>query len=227
MYSGVGFQQALSYLDAGKQGDIAVLNETVLGGVLAAGAGLVADYFRNWLRERTARKRFSTAIRDDLRQALGIYDRLAEDWQKSQIVWFTTTDQFSASRASYYRNRDWAVLYGEKLRDEIFRYYIDSEQFISGLVSAQRRKGEIQIAFERETMRLRVQINPTTQQLFTDAEARVIVAQQMVAELAELNHATTWLQNGLNRVPEFRAKADTLLNRLKATTWWHRMYGPH
>lgn len=204
-----------------------MLNETVLGGALAAGAGLVADFFRNWLRERTARKRLATAIRDDLRQALGIYDRLAEDWQRSQIVWFSTTDQFSASRASYYRNRDWAVLFGEKLRDDIFRYYIDSEQFVGSLVSAQRRKGEIQIAFERETMRLRVQINPTTHQLFTDAEAHTIVAQQMVAELAELGHATAWLQNGLGRVPEFRAKADALLTRLAAKSWWNRMYGPH
>jgi hypothetical protein len=90
-----------------------VISESLLGGALAAAAGLIADSFRNWLRERAARKRLASAIRDDLSESLGLYDRLVQYWQANQMVWFTTTEAFGASRASYERNRDWTILFSD------------------------------------------------------------------------------------------------------------------
>jgi hypothetical protein len=118
------------------------------------------------------------------------------------------------------------ALFSDALREEIFRHYLESEQFVTGLVNSERRKGEISLAFEREVLRLVVQINPATQQLFTDQEARGIVGQRMVAEIAEMAHSVSFLQNGIPRAAAFRQRADALMRKLTPRSWWDRMYRP-
>jgi hypothetical protein len=84
-------------------------------------------------------------ITDDLKSSIDLYDRVIDEWEKSQIVWFTTLNEHRESRQTYIKNRDWmALLNDEGLRQRLFRYYHRSADHINLLENQQRRKYDIQ-----------------------------------------------------------------------------------
>jgi hypothetical protein len=73
----------------------------ILGGFLAAGTG----WFLQTRLENTRLKRLRTlllvGLRDDLNNAIELFNRLSDDWDKSKIVWFTSINEFAESREVY------------------------------------------------------------------------------------------------------------------------------
>jgi hypothetical protein len=84
-------------------------------------------------------------VTDDLKSSVELYDRVLSEWEKTQIVWFTTLNELRESRQTYLKNRDALVLINNgSLRQRLFRYYHRSADQINLLENQRRRKYEIQ-----------------------------------------------------------------------------------
>lgn len=128
---------------------------TVIGGFLAAGTG----WFLQWRLEKSRlnrlKKLFLVGIKDDLNNSLELYNRLIEDWEKTQIIWFTTLNEFNESREVYVRNKDWITLLpDESTRKKILQYYRRSANHLVQLQNAQQRKYDITQKFNQLTAQL-------------------------------------------------------------------------
>jgi hypothetical protein len=124
------------------------MNEIIaalIGGILAAGTGWLLERQREKTRLDQARKLLTRAICDDLTHSLQLYDKVAEEWEKTKTIWFATTNELKESRQPYVNSKDWiAVFDDEDLRRKIFRYYLQSSDRINALEYQQRRKYEIE-----------------------------------------------------------------------------------
>ena len=104
----------------------------ILGGFLSSGGG---DGYLQTRLENTRLKRTRTLLlvgmRDDLNNAIELFNRLSDDWDKSKTVWFTTINEFARSREVYVKNKDWIVLlHDDDLRVKILRYYSRSANHV-------------------------------------------------------------------------------------------------
>lgn len=64
-------------------------------------------------------------------------ERLAEDWENSKIVWFSTINEIDASRHTYNKNSDWiALIKDDDLRKKIAQYYRRSANHLLQLRNA-------------------------------------------------------------------------------------------
>jgi hypothetical protein len=130
----------------------------ILGGFLAAGAG----WFLQTRLENTRLNRLRTLLlvgmRDDLNNAIELFNRLSDDWDKSKVVWFTSINEFAESREVYVKNKDWiALLHNDDLRVKILRYYRRSANHILQLQNSQQRKYDIQRKYNEPVLDLRRQ----------------------------------------------------------------------
>lgn len=124
--------------------DWTIVVSTFVGAFLAAGTGYLFELRREKNRLASARRLLKTAISDDLRHSLILYDKVLEDWEKTQTVWFSTLNELRESRFAYQNNKDWIHVFDEsELRRRIFRYYLQSGERINSLEYQQRRKYEI------------------------------------------------------------------------------------
>jgi hypothetical protein len=121
------------------------LLSTFLGAFLAASTGYLFEVLREKKRFNKAKQILRTAICDDLKHSLSLYDKIADEWQKTGTVWFATLNELRESRFSYQNNKDWIHLFDDAdLRRRIFRYYLQSADAINNLEFQQRRKYEIE-----------------------------------------------------------------------------------
>lgn len=117
----------------------------IVGGFLAAGTGWFLQNRLEASRQKRLAQLFVIGVRDDLKSSVELYDRLVDEWEKSQTVWFTTVNELRESRQTYQKNRDWLVLLkNEGIRQKLFRYYHRSADHLGLLENQQRRKYEIQ-----------------------------------------------------------------------------------
>ena len=117
----------------------------IIAGFLAAGTGWFLDRSREKEKIANFKHIITTGICDDLRQAINLYDKINGEWDKTNIIWFTTINEFRESRQTYHNHKDWIVLFKDAdLRKKIFRYYLESADTVNQLEYYQKRKNEIE-----------------------------------------------------------------------------------
>lgn len=190
---------------------IAELAAAALGGFLAAGTGWLLDRQREATKLARTRRLLTRAILDDLTYSLQIYDKVSEEWEKTKIVWFSTLNELKQSRQPYMTSKDWVVvLNDEKLRRELFQYYLQSTDKISLLEFMQNRKQTLERTYNDLTRQ--IQLND---QNLTPDEAKTKATQTMAGEDQEYRTINAEMQNHVARLVAFKATAQTLISRLQ------------
>ncbi len=120
----------------------------VIGGLLAAGAGVLLQNIQEKSRVKRLKQSLVRAIQDDLGLALVLYEKIIDEWDKSQIVWFNTVNELLESRLTVINNRDYLVLFDDDdFRLKVFKYYNNSFQQLSALQNSQQQKYNIESKF--------------------------------------------------------------------------------
>jgi len=146
-------------------------------------------------------------ITDDLKSSSELFDRVLDEWDKTQIVWFTTLNELRESRQTYLKNRDWLVLFNdEALRQRVFKYYHRSADHFSLLENQQRRKYEIQNKLNELVRDIQLRDSTLT---------REVALQQGIAlmqpEGRELAGIDEMLSRNIQRTRDFKVDAKELL----------------
>ena len=182
----------------------------LVGGFLAAGTGWFLQVRLEASRLKRLKQLLFLGITDDLKSAVELYARVMDEWEKGQIVWFTTLNELRESRQTYIKNRDWLVLIrDEALRQSVFKYYHRSADHINLLENQQRRKYEIQAKLNDLVRDLQLRNNVLTRQ-----QALEQAVQLMQAEDQELVGINNFLPQSVQKVRDFRGEAKELLNAL-------------
>jgi hypothetical protein len=148
---------------------------------------------------------------DDLRNSVELYDRIAEDWEKSRTIWFNLVDELFESRHVYANNKDWiTVIDDEELRKEIFQYYRKSAQHLLQLRNAQQRKYDIQNRYNLLVQEYRMR-NPGIEL----EDARATVAPTMATESEELNYLDKQIPDLVSGLSRYKINAESVLEKLK------------
>jgi len=180
----------------------------LVGGFLAAGT---AWFLQNRL-EATRLQRLKLlliiGISDDLKSSIELYSRVIDEWEKGQIVWFTTLNELRESRQTYLKNRDWMVLINdEELRQKLFKYYHRSADHINLLENQQRRKYEIQAKLNDVVRDLQLRNNVLVREHALEQAVGLMHAENQ--ELVSLNTITP---QGIQRMRDFKGEAKELLD---------------
>lgn len=180
----------------------------LVGGFLAAGTGWFLQNRLEASRLKRLKQLLIIGISDDLKSSTELYSRVIDEWEKSQIVWFTTLNELKESRQTYLKNRDWMVLIkDEELRQKLFKYYHRSADHINLLENQQRRKYDIQAKLNDVVRDL---------QLRNDVLAREQALEQAVhlmhAEDQELMGLNTLIPQGIQRMRDCKGEAKELLD---------------
>jgi hypothetical protein len=190
------------------------MNEIIaalVGGILAAGTGWFLERRRESARLAQARKILTRAICDDLTHSLLIYDKVAEEWEKTKTVWFATTNELKESRQPYLNSKDWiAVFDDEDLRRKIFRYYLQSSDRINALEYQQRRKYEIEGKLNEMIRNIKFRDSS----LSHDAAGKMAVG-YMESESKEYDNLLALIPETVNKLSQFKARAEDLITQLK------------
>jgi len=183
----------------------------IIGGFLAAGTGWFLQVRLEASRLDRLKRLLFLGMTDDLRNSIELYDRIAEDWEKSKIIWFNLITELFESRHIYTNNKDWITLIeDENLRKEIFQYYRKSANHLLQLQNSQQRKYDIQNRFNMLVQDLRIR-NP--QLSLQDAQNNISTT--MVAENNELNYLDQQIPDLVNGLGRYKANANSILDRLK------------
>lgn len=182
----------------------------VIGGFLAAGTGWLLQNRLEASRQSRMVQMFVIGVRDDLKASIDLYERLIDEWEKGQVVWFTTINGLRESRQTYQKNRDWLVLLrDEAIRQRIFRYYHRSADHLGLLESYQRRKYEIQSKLNELVRDLRMRDSSLDQNLAIKQAVALMHAEDV--ELGSLNNL---LPQSVVKIKDFRNEAKELLSIL-------------
>lgn len=182
----------------------------LVGGFLAAGTGWFLQVRLEASRLKRLKQLLVLGITDDLKSAAELYARVIDEWEKSQIVWFTTLNELRESRQTYLRNRDWMVLIkDEALRQKLFKYYHRSADHINLLENQQRRKYDIQAKLNDVMRDLQLRNAALTRE-----QALQQAVQLMQAEDQELVGINNLLPTGIQKMRDFKTEAKELLDAL-------------
>lgn len=182
----------------------------LVGGFLAAGTGWFLQSRLEVSRMKRLKQMMIIGITDDLKSSSALYERVLDEWDKTQIVWFTTLNELRESRQTYLKNRDWLVLVSdEALRQRLFKYYHRSADHLNLLENQQRRKYDIQEKLNEIVRDL---------QLRDGALSREAAVQQGIAlmqpEDQELSGINAMLPQNIQRIRDFKNEAKELLSEL-------------
>ena len=183
----------------------------MIGGFLAAAMGWFLDRRREKERISGFRTLITTGIRDDLRHSISLYEKINEDWEKTETVWFTTLNELRESRKTYLNNKDSVVLFkDENLRKDIFRYYLQSADSINILEYEQHRKYEIERKINEVASQIRMN-SPGMSQEDAIAQAK----DYCHADYRELGGLNSSIPNHIDKLYQYKQTAENLLNRLE------------
>jgi len=182
----------------------------VVGGFLAAGTGWLLQVRLEASRLTRLKQLLIVGITDDLKTSIDLYARVLDEWEKGQIVWFTTLNELRESRQTFLKNRDWLVLVkDETLRQKVFRYYHRSADHVNLLENQQRRKYEIQTSLNELIRDLQLRNAALTRE-----QALAQAVGLMQAEDQELIGINNLLPQNIQRVRDFKTEAKDLLDAL-------------
>lgn len=183
----------------------------IIGGFLAASTGWFLQTRLEASRMKKLKGLLITGITDDLTSSVELYNRVLDEWEKSNIVWFTTLNELRESRQTYLKNRDWIVLINdETLRQTLFRYYHRSADHISLLENQQQRKYDIQAKLNdlvRDVMLRDVAL--------TREQATAQAINLMQPEDQELGGLNVLLPQNIQKIRDFRDEAKELMAAIK------------
>lgn len=185
-----------------------------LGGLLAAGAGVLGEWYRETMRARTLKTYLSKALRDDLTASEVLYDQLVKEWLEEKIVKYTTTNAITTSRGWYDRNRDAIIVLPDQLRMDLFTYYLYSGQLIAQLEEGQRQRERVLFKEADVFIRLERSANPDTGQPYTTSEARARVARELASDIAIKEWQVEIIQKNIAKLGAVKADAAKLKARL-------------
>ncbi len=190
---------------------LAAIIGAFIGGLFSAGTGYVLIRWQEAARISRARELLTMAICDDLQHSISLYEKIDEEWKKTNLVWFSTLNELRGSRHTYENNRDWVHIFNNpELRREIFRYYLQSLDCINTLENQQRRKYEIRNKFNDTVRQLKLS-NST----MTDDEASKLAIQYMKEEDQEFLSFEKLIPESILKLSQFKSKAEGLLRDLK------------
>ena len=183
---------------------------TVLGGMIAASAGLYVDKIRQRDILKKQRELFKISICDDLSYSIELYDKIFDEWEKTKTVWFTTLNELKGSRQVYLNMRDWIIIITKpETRKQIFRYYQKSTELINLIEYQQQRKGIIDARYTDYLRKVNDEF-PEIGQQEADNRARQLLGD----EANEFDQASNFLDHNINKLKEYRDKAKELLHEL-------------
>ncbi|MBU4262262.1 MAG: hypothetical protein KKC76_10395 [Proteobacteria bacterium] len=186
----------------------------LVGGFLAAGTGWFLQNRIEVSRLKRLKQLLIVGISDDLKSSIELYDRVIDEWEKSQIVWFTTLNELRESRQTYLKNRDWMVLINDEvLRQKLFKYYHRSADHINLLENQQRRKYDIQSKLNDVIRDLKIRNDQLTQEQALEQAVRL-----MHAEDQELFGINNFIPSGIQRMRDFKGEAKELLDAFSKGT---------
>ena len=192
--------------------DWTIIVSTFLGAFLAAGTGYLFERRREKTRIEQTRNLLKTAIADDLKYVVSLYDKIAEEWDKTKTVWFATINEIRESRFTYQNNKDWIhVFENPELRRRIFRYYLQSAERMNNLEYQQRRKYEIESRFN-DTIRDIKQKDPA---LSHDDAVKEAVS-YMENENREYDSLQKAIPDSIVKLSDFKREAQELVKLLEA-----------
>lgn len=192
--------------------DWTTIVSTFVGAFLAAGTGYLFEQKRESTRMAQARKLLKTAIADDLKYVVSLYDKIGDEWDKTKTVWFATLNEIRESRFTYQNNKDWIHVFDDpELRRRIFRYYLQSAERMNNLEYQQRRKYEIEARFN-DTIRDIKQKDPT---LSHDAAVKATTS-YMENENHEYDNLQKSIPDSISKLSEFKREAQELTKLLDA-----------
>ena len=190
------------------------MNEIIaalIGGILAAGTGWFFERRREMAQLDRARKILTRAICDDLTHSFQIYDKIAEEWEKTKTVWFASTNELKESRQAYVNSKDWiAVFDDEELRRKIFRYYLQSSDRINTLEYQQRRKYEIEGKLNDMIRNIKFRDSSLSHE-----DALKMALGYMQNESKEYDNLLAVLPETVNKLAQFKGRAEDLTAQLK------------
>ena len=182
----------------------------LVGGFLAAGTGWFLQVCLEASRLERLKQLLLLGIIDDLKSAAELYGRVIDEWEKSQIVWFTTLNELRESRQTYLRNRDWMVLIkDEALRQKLFKYYHRSADHINLLENQQRRKYDIQTKLNDLMRDLQLRDSELSREQALEQGVRLMQPEDQ--ELAGINNL---LPQNIQKMRDFKVEAKELLDAL-------------
>ena len=142
-----------------------------------------------------------------MKSSVDLYDRVVDEWEKSQTVWFTTVNELRESRQTYQKNRAWLVLLkNEGLRQRLFRYYHRSADHLGLLENQQRRNYEIQTKLNDLVRDLQFRDGSLTRE-----SALKQAVSLMHAEDQELGGLNSLLPQNIQKLKDFKGEAKELL----------------
>ncbi|MDF3034238.1 MAG: hypothetical protein K0R76_1192 [Alphaproteobacteria bacterium] len=184
---------------------------TILGGVITGGVGLLLSRSEDARKKKNLQKLLIVGICDDLELSLQLYDKVAEEFEKSKVIWLSTLNELRESRQTYKNNKDFITLFDdEKLRIDIFRYYNRTGDIISTLEYQQKRRMVIEDNFSN-AVHAKMSQNPELKK--ADAEAIVLMINE--AEAKEYQMLTINIPATIHNLKEFKTTAIELIRQLK------------
>lgn len=185
----------------------------VIGGFLAAGTGWLLQTRQELSRMKRLKRLMITGVRDDLKSSDELYARVLDEWDKTQIVWFTTLNELRESRQTYLKNRDWLILFeDEGLRQRVFRYYHRSTDYLNLLENQQRRKYDIQTKLNEIVRDLQLRNEGLTRDQAVNQAVSLMLPEDQ--ELAGIN---AMLPQNIQRTRDFRSEAKEILSTLTSS----------
>jgi len=179
----------------------------LIGGFLAAGTGWFLQTRLEGSRLKRLKHLLLIGITDDLKSSVELYDRVIDEWEKSQTVWFTTLNELRESRQTYLKNRDWMVLLNDEgLRQRLFRYYHRSADHFNLLENQQRRKYDIQAKLNDIIRDIQLRNDTLTRE-----QALAQAVGLMRAEDQELAGLNSFLPQSIQKMRDFKGEAKDLL----------------
>jgi hypothetical protein len=184
----------------------------VVGGFLAAGAGLLVEYRKNVSREKKLRALFKTAIIDDLKNSLNLYEKIQEEWSKSNLIWFVTLDEIRKSRRIYEKFYEHILLFkSEDLRQKVFKYYQKSETLIASLGELQKEKYRV----DNERKNLLTRIRAQTPSI-SDEAINGQVKEAMKDDQIAIQWVNDELTRSINKLNNIIGEAQNLLDKISS-----------
>lgn len=182
----------------------------VVGGLLAGGVGWFIEHNKDNRRQNNLRSLFCTAIKDDLKNSIPLYEKIQEDWSKNSLIWFVTINELRKSRQIFEKHNENILLFkSPDLRRRLSKYYLRSENLISTLEALQQRKYFIDNKYKQTYLDIKVRDNFLSNELIQSA-----VSELMKNETTELQWINDNIPKTVNKLESLINEAQNLLDKI-------------
>lgn len=189
----------------------AAIVAAIIGGFLAGGTGYLLDRKREEEKANLIKRLLVAGITDDLQHSLTLYEKIAEEWDKSRTIWFSTLNELKESRRTYQNNKDWVTLLeDQELRSTIFRYYLRSADVINSLEYQQSRLYEL----ERRYNELLRDIKLKSPELSHEQASALATSYVQQEDLEYRNLTGVRIPETVAKLSEYKGAAKDLLRAL-------------